>query len=116
MAVINTYTLDLNNLVFKSKEVIGDWEYLICENEGSFTEGCQSVTFDCDGNELVVCFELSVSGRLYEYAGDYWTPSSSEVDITDVDVDITDIYFNDNKLILNKELNRFLMDKVKSVL
>jgi len=34
---ISTYSINLNNLKFKDKEVFDDWENLICEHEGSFT-------------------------------------------------------------------------------
>jgi hypothetical protein len=114
MTFISTYSVNLNNLKIIDKEVVGDWEDLICENEGSFTRDCQYMIFDCDGVEVNVNFELSVSGRVDHDPGDYWTPPYTDVDITDFDITITDFYIDDYDVELTKEMKRLLEKVVKN--
>lgn len=117
MNFIKTYTIDfqeLNNVNYK--DVQDDWDNLICENEGSFSREDQVISFDVDGNELVVCFELNVSGRVDYDPGDYWTPSYTDVDITDVDIYISNVYLNDNDLPLDKETTRLLEKKIQKMI
>ena len=117
MNFINTYTIDFENLnKVNYKDVESDWDNLICENEGSFNREDQVISFDVNGNELVVCFELNVSGRVDYDPGDYWTPSYTDVDITDVDVYISNVYLNDNDLPLDKEDTRLLENKIQKMI
>ena len=117
MNFINTYTIDFNSLnIIKDKDVESDWDNLICENDGYFSRNDQFITFDVDGNELVVCFELNVSGRVDYDPGDYWTPSYIDVDITDVDVEVSNVYFNDYDLPINKEINILLEKKIRELI
>jgi hypothetical protein len=111
---ISTYSINLNNLKFKDKEVFDDWENLICENEGSFTSDGQYMTFDCDGIEICIGFELCVSGRVYHDSGDYWNPPYTDVDITDVDVTIENLYVDDWEVVLTKEMIKSLEKAVKN--
>lgn len=113
MNFINTYTIDFQQLDnVNYKDIQDDWDNLICENEGSFSREDQVISFDVDGNELVVCFELNVSGRVDYDPGDYWTPSYTDVDITDVDIYISNVYLNDYDLPLDKETTRLLEKKI----
>ena len=114
MTFISTYSVNLNNLKIKDKDVVDDWEDLICENEGSFTRDCQYMIFDCDGREVNVNFELYVSGRVDHDPGDYWTPPYTDVDITDFDVTITDVFIDDWDVELTKEMKRTLEKVVKN--
>ena len=40
------HVIDFDNLVLTSKEVFEDWEYLIVENDGSYSEEDQYLYFD----------------------------------------------------------------------
>jgi len=117
MNFINTYTIDFQELSnVNYKDVQDDWDNLICENEGSFRSEDQVISFNVDGNELVVCFELNVSGRVDYDPGDYWTPSYTDVNITDVDVYISNVYLNDYDLPLDKETTRLLENKIQKMI
>jgi hypothetical protein len=70
--------------------------------------------FDCDGIEVNVNFELYVSGRVDHDPGDYWTPPYTDVDITDFDVTITEVYIDDYDVELTKEMKRTLEKVVKN--
>jgi hypothetical protein len=113
MSFISTYSVNLNNLIITDKEVVGDWEDLICEN-GSFTKDCQYMIFDCDGVEVNINFELCVNGRVDHDPGDYWTPPYTDVDITDFYVTITDVYIDDYDVELTKEMKKMLEKVVES--
>lgn len=114
MTFISTYSVNLNNLKIKDKDVVDDWEDLICENEGSFTRDYQYMIFDCDGIEVNVNFDLYVSGRVDYDPGDYWTPPYTDVDITDFDVTITEVYIDDYEVELTKEMKLTLEKVVKN--
>lgn len=117
MDFIKTYTINFGNLKnIIDKDVAEDWDDLICENDGYFTREDQFISFDVDGNELVVCFELGVSGTVDYDPGDYWNPSYTDVDITDIDVCVSDIYFNDYDLYLDKDIIGFLEGKIKDII
>jgi hypothetical protein len=116
--LIPTYSINLNNLKLKDKE-ISDNETLIdllCENEGSFTTSDQYMTFDCDGIEVMVNFTLDVDGRIEYDPGDYWTPPSGDAEITDIDVNITDVYIDEYDVELTREMRRALEKEVKKYL
>lgn len=117
MEFINTYTIDFDKLDnVNYKEVEEDWDSLICENEGSFSREDQSISFDVNGSELVVWFELNVIGRVDYDPGDYWTPSYTDVDITDVGVYISNVYLNDYDLPLDKEIIILLENKIQKMI
>jgi hypothetical protein len=104
----STYSIDFSKLTLKNKEVVGDWEYLICENEGSFSEGGQMVTFDFNGIEITVYFNLSLRGWYTYTPASYMEPEDGEVKITDIDFDIEEVYIDDYKVNLSKELIKTL--------
>ncbi len=111
------YTLNLNDLVVKEKEIVSDWEELICESEdGYFTHDGQYILFDMGGIEVLISFELTVRGRVTSDSGDYWTPPSCEVDIVNVEVDVTDFYVDDIDVQLDKDLSKTLESLVKKYL
>lgn len=109
-----TYTINPKNLKLKHKEVFDDWDNLICEHEGSFTSDCQYMAFDCDGIEVVVDFELSICGSVHYDRGDYWTPPSSEVEVSSVDITITSLYIDEWEVELNSGLKKTLEKVVKT--
>lgn len=110
----STYSIDFSKLTLKNKEVVGDWEYLICENEGSFSEGGQMVTFDFNGIEITVYFNLSLRGWWTYTPATYMEPEDGEVKITDIDFDIEEVYIDDYKVNLSKELIKTLESVLKN--
>ena len=111
------YVLNLNDLVIKEKEVVSDWEELICEDEDEyFTRDDQYILFDMNGIEVSVNFELTVRGRVYSDPGDYWTPPSCDVDIVSVEVDVSDLFIDDYDVLLDRELTKTMESLVKKYL
>lgn len=106
MSFLSTYTLDLSNLkvIDSCYSKRSDWDELICENEGRFVKEDEFIMFDMNGLELVVTFDLDVSGRIDYDPGDYYTPPYTDVDITDEDIDIKQITLDEYDVELDKEL------------
>jgi hypothetical protein len=111
-----TYSLDLsriNNLVdydfLKSK----DWEELICENEGHFSREGEFMAFEVDGLDLVISYDLEVSGRIEYDPGDYYTPPYSDFEITYETIDVTEVTLNDYEIELTKELKYLFSEVIK---
>jgi hypothetical protein len=113
---ISTYFIDLNDLTIKYKEVTdySDWGNLICEHDGFFTDS-NSIEFDYNGTPFVVNFDLSVEGFVESYPGDYYTPDSDELIISEVNIDITDIYFDDYELEVTKDFYKILESKILKI-
>jgi hypothetical protein len=76
---------------------------MIYENEGSFTQGEQSMSFDVDGKDVTVNYEVYVEGTIDEEVADYWTPSSCDVELTCIDVTVNEVYIDGELVNLNKE-------------
>jgi hypothetical protein len=76
---------------FLTTESLAD---MIYENEGSFTQKDQSMSFDVDGKDVTVNYEVYVEGTIEEESGDYWTPGSCDVELTDVDVTINEVFID----------------------
>ena len=76
---------------------------MIYENEGSFTQKDQSMSFDVDGKDVTVNYEVYVEGTIDEEVGDYWTPGSCDVELTNVDVTINEVFINGELVDLDKE-------------
>jgi hypothetical protein len=108
-----TYSIDFSELTLKHKEVVGDWEYLICENEGNFSEDGQMVIFDFKGIEISVYFNLSLRGWWTYTPATYWEPEDGEVRITDVDFDIEEVYIDDYQVNLTNGLIKILQEILK---
>ena len=79
-----------------------DWEELICENEGSFSKDEEYMIFDSNGIEIVINYEISVSGRVDYDPGDYYTPPYSDFDITYEDIFISSVTIDGYELELSK--------------
>lgn len=117
MGFIETCTLDLNNLEVVDTYVFSDWDELICEHEGSYSSDDQYIIFKSNGIEMCVNFELSIRGYYTYDAGDYWTPPSSETEITDVEITISSVLIDDEyELSLDKEILRLLEGKIESLI
>lgn len=74
---------------FISSDSFADMVY---ENEGSFTENDQYMSFEYGDAEVTVNYELYVDGTIEEESGDWWTPGSCEVFVTDTDITITEVF------------------------
>jgi hypothetical protein len=98
--------INLDNLKF----VDGDFltteslAYMIYENEGSFTQTEQSMSFDDNDTEVVVNFEVYVEGTIEEDRGDYWTPASCDVEVTEKEVTINEVYVDGELVKLDNEV------------
>ena len=74
---------------FISSDSFSDMLY---ENEGSFTETDQYMLFEYGDVEVTVNYELYVDGTIEEESGDWYTPGSCEVFVTDTDITITEVF------------------------
>lgn len=83
------------NLVLKSKDVVSDWENLICEGDGYFNDQFQSLTFDMNGVEVFIGFEITIRGNHWYKPASYMEPEDGEVNITSVDIDINSLMIDD---------------------
>ena len=113
---VSTYSLNLDNLKLKVKDVCGceDWSELLCENEGSFTKDYQFMVFDCDGVEVAVNFQLTVDGSVSHDDGDYWTAPYTETEIDGCTITIEDVQIDEWDVQLNKETLKFLERVIKN--
>lgn len=115
MNFISTYNLDTKNLKLVDYDCTksDSWGELICENEGSFNKEDEYLVFDMNGLELIVSYDLSVSGKIDYYPGDYYTPSFTDVEITDEDITITQVTLDDYEIEITKDLNLLFLGIIK---
>jgi len=99
-------TFNPQNLVLVDGDFVksNDLADLIYENDGSYSNDCQYMTFKFGDITIDVNYEMSVSGSINEDSGDYWTPPSCDIDIDDVDIYITDVLINEDEVELTPEL------------
>lgn len=109
-----TYQFNTKSLTLTEKDVLEDWQDMIFENDGYFQKGDQYMKFDMSGIQIDVFFNLSVRGSISHDEGDYWTPSHTEVDIEDVDVDIDAIFIDEYEVELNDIIKTQFTDIVKN--
>ena len=113
---MTTYLLDLskiNNLIDTDCSKTEDWEELICENEGHFSREGEFMMFEVDGLDLVISYDLEVSGRIEYDPGDYWNPPYSDFEITNESIDVTEVTLDDHNIELTKELKQLFSEVVK---
>lgn len=107
------YVINFDDLVLKSKEVFGDWEYLIAEHDGSYSEEDQYLYFDFKGIEICIGFELTIKGWCWYRPSTYMEPEAGETHITNVDIDVNYLLIADEELVIDKDLKKTLSDVVK---
>ncbi len=112
----STYSIDFNqmNVVNENSDFTKSSEFdsLIQENEGSFTKDGQFMAFNYLGIEIVVGFDVVVTGS-YEFdAGDWNTAPYSESYIDDIDIEINDVYIDEYEV----ELTKDIVDILKKVI
>ncbi len=113
---MTTYLLDpskINNLIDTDCSKKDDWEELICENEGRFSREGEFMAFEVDGLDLVIVYDLDVSGRIEYDPGDYYTPPYSDCEITNESIDVTEVTLDDYNIELTKELKQLFSEVVK---
>ena len=116
MNPIYTYTFninDLTNLVDYDCVKSDSFEELICENEGHFSREGEFLAFDLNGVELVIFYDLDVSGRIDYDPGDYYNPPYSDFEITDETIDVTQVTLDEHEFELTKELKLMFSEVVK---
>ena len=113
---ISTYSLNpsnINRLVDFDCKKSDEWEELICENEGHFSRESEFMAFEVDGFNLVITYDLSVSGRIEYDPGDYYNPPYSDCEITYEDIDVTEVTLDDYNIELTKELKLLFSEVIK---
>jgi hypothetical protein len=113
---ISTYSLDssrINKLVDFDCKKSDEWEELICENEGHFSREGEFMAFEVDGLDLVISYDLEVSGRIEYDPGDYYNPPYSDCEITDETIDVTEVTLDDYNIELTKELKKLFSEVIK---
>jgi hypothetical protein len=98
--------INLDNLKFVDGDFLNSESLseMIYENEGSFTQTEQSMSFDVDGKDVTLNYEVYVEGTIDEESGDYWTPGSCDVELTDVDVTINEVFIDGELVKLDNEV------------
>jgi hypothetical protein len=113
---ISTYSIDSSkiiNLVDSDFNKSEDWDELICENEGHFSREGEFMAFEVDGLDLVIVYDLEVSGRIDYDPGDYYTPPYSDCEITYESIDVTEVTLDDYEIELTKELRDLFSEVIK---
>ena len=108
------YSLNLNNLQFVHGDFtsVDYWFDMICES-GGFSNDNQWMIFKSDGIEVVVDFELTVSGKVTHDPGDYWTAPYTDYDYEDISVSVTSLHIDDWSVELNSELKSLFEIEIK---
>jgi hypothetical protein len=70
----------------------------------SFFKEYQSMTFNQNGISVVVGFELFVDGYVTNDEGDYLTAPASDIEISEVDINIVYLEVDEYEVELNSEL------------
>lgn len=99
--MINLDNLKFVDGDFLNSESLSDMLY---ENEGSFTKKYQTINFEDGGKEVIINFEVYVDGTIDEDNGDYWTPPSCEVEVTEKEVTIEEVFVDGELVKLDNEV------------
>jgi hypothetical protein len=80
------------------------WFEMVVEHNGSFLVEDYFMTFDINGIEMVINYDISVEAHLIVDRGDYYNPPTTDVDISGHDIDIKGITINEYDLELTDGL------------
>lgn len=111
-------TSNFENLKWIDGDFTGSTDFgdSIYANEGSFSEKSQSMTFDYNGQEVMVNYDLDVTAHIMEDAGDYWNPCASEAVVDGIEVNITEVFVEDDLVSFDKvsisKLERIIKDNL----
>jgi hypothetical protein len=108
--------INMENLVLKSKDVVGDWESLIYEGDGYYNDEFQSLTFDSNGVEILIGFEITIRGNHWYKPASYMEPEDGEVNITDVDINVNAFLIDDSDVEFDSDMKKKLTNIVKNQL
>ena len=108
--------INMENLVLKSKDVVGDWESLIYEGDGYYNDEFQSLTFDSNGVEILIGFEITIRGNHWYKPASYMEPEDGEVNITSVDINVNAFLIDDSDVEFDSDMKKKLTNIVKNQL
>jgi hypothetical protein len=107
------HVIDFDNLVLTDKDVFGDWECLIYENDGRYSQESQALFFDFKGIEVIIGFDLAISGTSWYQPASYMQPEEGETEITDIDIDVDYLWIGDDEIKIDNDLKKTLTEVVK---
>ena len=93
-----------------------NFEDLIFDGEGYASLTDEFMDLSCDGFNIVVTYNVNLSGRISHSSSDYWTPSYTEVEVDEVDITITAITIDEYEVDLTKELVSVFEKVVKQLI
>lgn len=103
--------LNFDDLIITSKDIFGDWESLIVEHDGDFSQKNQSISFQFGPHSIDISFRLRIIGNHWYIPESYLQPSEGEVNISEVDVTISDFTIDDEQI----ENKQVIQDMEKSL-
>lgn len=105
--------INLDNLKFVDGDFLDSQSLseMIYENEGSFTLKGQSISFEDNEKEITINFEVYVEGSIEEEAGDYFNPGYCDVEISETEVKVNEVYV-DGKLVKFENDILFSLEKL----
>lgn len=108
-------SIDLNNLKFVDGDFTksDNFSDLLLDNEGSFTMNNESMVFEFNDKEVLVEYTLYVDGTITSEDGDWYTPGYTDVEVDNIDIDISSITVDGVEVILTKEDYKFLTKMVE---
>lgn len=108
-------SIDTQKLIIVDREVFADWENLIVENDGDYSQSEQWINFKFGPHTIDISFNLRIIGHHWYVPESYLQPSEGEVHITDVDVTISDFTIDDEK-IDNREVIQHMEESISKLL
>jgi hypothetical protein len=107
------HVIDFDNLVLTDKDVFGDWEDLICEYDGYYSQESQTLFFDFKDIEVIIGFDLAISGTHWYQPASYMQPEEGETEITDINIDVNYLWIGDDEVKIDSDLKKTLTAVVK---
>jgi len=107
--------IDTQSLKIIDREVFGDWENLIVENDGDYSQSEQWINFQLGDYSIDITFRLRITGDFYYVPESYLQPSEGEVNVLSVEVTIQDFTINFEK-ITNRELISDMEESISKLL
>jgi hypothetical protein len=113
--------MDLSNIKFitgdylKKNKIINE---VVSLNFDDYTHRTtdQFMTFDINGYEFTVHYEVLTSVKYYYDPGDYWTPPSEDIEVSEFDIDIKLLTINDYPAELSNEIKNQLKKEINKKL
>jgi hypothetical protein len=114
----NMITFDPSKCKVVSGDFLPSTEFVneIFDGDGSSVSYAQFLEIESEGFQIEVIYDLYLSGRVYRDRGDYWTPSSIEVDVKSVDVEISSITIDGYDVELTEDLVKIFNNVIKNII